>query len=172
MIKYALHCSHDHEFEVWFNSMSAFEDQKRDGLLRCPVCDDSKIEKSLMAPSVVTTKAKSRLAPTEPHSETGSSSPSESGPSTVKNAPPGGFVPVASAPPPARFVEMMRELRSFVEANTEDVGKGFAEEARKIHYEETETRAIRGEATRDEITELLEEGVEVSALPRLPEDQN
>jgi hypothetical protein len=66
----------------------------------------------------------------------------------------------------------MRQLRQHVEATTEDVGKRFAEEARKIHYEETEPRGIRGEATAQEVRDLQDDGVTVTPLPRLPDDHN
>lgn len=163
MIKYALRCANDHEFEVWFNSSSAYEEQQRDGQLRCPVCDDAHIEKALMAPSVVTKKGKRRSLPV--------ASDKASSPPAAKSGA-DKYVPLASTPPPAQVVEMLREFRTFVEANTDDVGKDFAEEARKIHYEEAEPRGIRGEATPSEFKELVEEGVEIAPLPRLPEDRN
>lgn len=165
MIKYALRCSNAHEFEVWFNSIAAYDDQKRAKQLRCPVCDDADIEKALMAPSVVTTKAKEK-ARASPETGSGPSAP------TPGTAGPGEYVPVATTPPPAKIVEMLREMRNFIESNTENVGKAFAEEARKIHYEESEPRGIRGEATTRELQDLEEEGITVAALPRLPEDQN
>ncbi|MBU1210477.1 MAG: DUF1178 family protein [Alphaproteobacteria bacterium] len=163
MIKYALRCANAHEFEVWFNSIAAYDEQRHAKRLRCPVCDGDDIEKALMAPSVVTTKGKAKSVPTA------GVEPSSASPGS--NAP-GAYVPVATAPPPAKVIEFLREMRSFVEANTEDVGKAFAEEARKIHYEEAEPRGIRGEATTSELRELDEEGITVAALPRLPEDRN
>jgi hypothetical protein len=72
----------------------------------------------------------------------------------------------------AQMMQMMRDYRKHVESNSEDVGPRFAEEARKIHYKETEERGIRGQATRDEAIELLEEGIEVHPLPVLPEEGN
>ncbi|KUO58345.1 MAG: hypothetical protein APF80_15200 [Alphaproteobacteria bacterium BRH_c36] len=163
MIKYALRCANQHEFEVWFNSIAAYDEQRHARQLRCPVCDSDGIEKALMAPSVVTTKGKTRTVPAA-----GAEQPSAASPVPAS----GAYVPVATAPPPAKVIEFLREMRSFVEAHTEDVGKAFAEEARKIHYEEAEPRGIRGEATTSELRELDEEGITVAALPRLPEDQN
>ena len=64
------------------------------------------------------------------------------------------------------------EVAKHVMANTEDVGSSFASEARKIHYREVEQRAIRGTASMDEARALVEEGVEIMAMPRLPEDTN
>ena len=70
------------------------------------------------------------------------------------------------------MMQMMREMRKHVEQNAEYVGDKFAEEARKIHYEEAEKRGIYGEATADDAKELIEEGIEVHPLPRLPEEGN
>ena len=72
----------------------------------------------------------------------------------------------------AAMMQMVREMRKHVEENAEYVGPRFAEEARKIHYEETEQRGIYGEASPDEAEALVEEGITVHALPRLPEDGN
>ena len=105
----ALHCSNAHEFEVWFNSIAAYDDQKRAKQLRCPVCDDADIEKALMAPSVVTTKAREK-ARASPETGSGPSAPSPG------KAGPGEYVPVATTPPPAKIVEMLREMRNFIEA--------------------------------------------------------
>ncbi len=69
----------------------------------------------------------------------------------------------------ARLLEALRALQRHVEAHTEDVGERFPEEARRIHYGEAEPRGIRGIARREEIRELLDEGIEVLPLPRLPE---
>lgn len=63
------------------------------------------------------------------------------------------------------------EVRQF-RLNADYVGDKFAEEARKIHYGETETRGIYGEATTDEVSSLLDEGVNVLPMPALPEDKN
>lgn len=59
----------------------------------------------------------------------------------------------------------LEALRRYVGENFADVGAAFPEEARKIHYGETEPRSIRGEATREEFHALREEGIEVHALP-------
>ena len=66
----------------------------------------------------------------------------------------------------------MREVARVLAKTSEDVGARFPEEARKIHYREVEQRAIRGTASMDEARALVEEGVEIMAMPRLPEDTN
>lgn len=71
-----------------------------------------------------------------------------------------------SAPDEMRRVrQFMTGLRKYVEANADYVGPKFPEEARKIHYGETESRHIYGEATIKEAKELIEEGVDVAPLP-------
>ena len=71
-----------------------------------------------------------------------------------------------------KLVQAVREIRRQVEQNADYVGDKFAEEARKIHYKEAETRGIYGETTVEDAKSLTEEGIEIHALPALPEDQN
>ncbi len=166
MIRYALHCGAGHEFEGWFRSSAAFDDEAAS--LTCPICGDGTIEKAIMAPAVMQRGA----PPAEPEAPKPAAAPPAAGGAP---APAGEFaapaVPTALTP---RQVEMakalvaMRRLRAHVEASFENVGKRFAEEARKIHYEEAEARDIFGQATLDEAKELLEEGIEVLPLPDLP----
>lgn len=73
---------------------------------------------------------------------------------------------------PKELVKAIREIRREVEKNADYVGSDFAEEARKIHYKESEDRGIYGETTLDDAKSLQEEGIEIHALPVLPEDQN
>lgn len=61
--------------------------------------------------------------------------------------------------------EAARKARAYVEKNFDNVGKRFPEEARKIHYGESEERGIYGVATPDEVKELTEEGVNIAPLP-------
>ena len=67
---------------------------------------------------------------------------------------------------------LLRAVREHVVQNAENVGKGFAEEARKMHYGEIDHRSIYGEATPVEARELLEEGIEVHPMPVVPDDRN
>jgi hypothetical protein len=83
-----------------------------------------------------------------------------------------GDIGVSEEEAPARYRNLVRAVRQVLESNSEDVGSRFPEEARKIHYKEVEQRAIRGTASSDEARSLVEEGVEIMALPRLPEKAN
>lgn len=142
MISFTLVCSNAHEFEAWFSSGSDYEAQKDRGLVECPICGDKSVEKGLMAPSVATSRRKA--------------SP----------------VPVAMDAEHKKMMAQMRELTKKMREGAENVGDRFAEEARKIHYGETEARGIYGKATPIEAKGLADEGVEFIPLPELPEDQN
>jgi len=148
MIKYALACEQAHEFESWFPSSEAFEAQRKRGFVTCPFCDSAKVEKQIMAPSVARTD-KSLTAPA-PEAQ-----------------------PVAILSEKERELRAaLRALREHVMKNAEDVGKGFVEEARKMHHGETEERSIYGEADLAEARALLDEGIDVLPLPVVPDDRN
>ena len=68
--------------------------------------------------------------------------------------------------------KMLRAFRDHVVTNSDYVGDKFAEEARKMHFKESEPRGIYGEATQDEVRDLVEDGIDCLPLPVLPEDQN
>jgi hypothetical protein len=167
MIRYQLNCAKGHQFEAWFPSSAGFDAQAAKGLVACPDCGSTKVEKALMAPNVVTSERKraSRRTREEP----------------VPAQPPTAPAGKAEAQPAGRMVlngpqrEMLRklkEVRDKVLAEAEYVGPRFAEEARKIHHEESPSRGIYGEASPDEVQSLSEDGIDVFPIPVLPEDQN
>jgi hypothetical protein len=154
MIHYQLRCSQSHEFDGWFKDSAAFEKQARGGLVECPECGDSKIERALMAPAVPK-KGRAMSPPAEPTS------------------PPPAGAPVAApkataGPLPAQVFAMLQRMRSEVEKNCDYVGGQFADEARKIHRGESEKRGIYGEATPEQAEALAEDGIEVSQIPWVP----
>ncbi|MEZ5863635.1 MAG: DUF1178 family protein [Geminicoccaceae bacterium] len=167
MIRYALRCGAGHEFEGWFKSSAAFGEEAAS--LTCPICGDGSVQKAIMAPAVM-------QRGTSPAEAEAQSAPAAGPAAGGAAAPAGEFaapaVPTAALTPRqvelAKALMAMRRLRAHVEASFENVGKRFAEEARKIHYEEAEARDIFGQATLDEAKELLEEGIEVLPLPDLP----
>lgn len=131
-----LQCSHGHGFEGWFASEDDFQDQLARGLVECPLCADAQVSKLPSAPRLNLGAAEPQAARQE----------------------------VVSAPSDklqAAWMQMVRQVM----ANTEDVGERFAEEARKIHYGESEDRGIRGQASREETESLLEEGIAALPLP-------
>lgn len=199
MISYTLICSNDHSFDAWFRGGDDYEMQSQNGLIACPVCADASVSKALMAPNVSTGRSKEKAArevtqammqakvaldadkaaqeadkasdsdslkPLDGDVLPASPEPAPLNPKAVAVAP-----MLKDAPAPVKaYVDAVRKLRSEVEASSEDVGKNFASEARKIHHGESEERAIRGEASLEEAAALDEEGIDVFMLPTLPED--
>jgi hypothetical protein len=142
MIVFDLKCSpRGHVFEAWFDSSSAFEDQKGRGLVACPLCGSAEIAKAPMAPAV---GAKGNSSP-----------PSSSSESLFGGAPAEVKAMLAAA----------AALQKTLLAGSESVGPRFASEARAIHLGEAAPRPIHGEATRAEAESLIEEGVAIAPLP-------
>jgi hypothetical protein len=160
MIRYTLSCERGHEFESWFANSGAYDKQAKRGLVTCPACGSAKVEKTIMAPKIMGPKlARTDLA--EPLS------PPPVPPATPAPAP----LSVMSSPE-RELRQKLKELRDHVTKNANYVGTKFPEEARKIHYGETEHRSIYGEASREEAKALHEEGIEFHPLPILPDEFN
>ncbi|MEZ5741084.1 MAG: DUF1178 family protein [Burkholderiaceae bacterium] len=138
-----LSCEHDHAFEGWFSSGEDYDRQQRDQLLQCPVCDSPVVRRLPSAPRL--------------NLSDGAKGQQESGDRQMMANP-------TAAQKQAMWLKMMQHIQ----ANTEDVGERFPEEARKIHYQEAPERGIRGSATHEQAVALAEEGIEVVAFP-LPE---
>ncbi len=75
------------------------------------------------------------------------------------------------SPQEKEFRTKLKELRDHLVSNADNVGKKFPEEARKMHYGETEHRSIYGEASPEEAEELHDEGIEFHPLPILPDER-
>jgi hypothetical protein len=164
MIRYALRCERGHTFESWFQDSSAFDAQVKRKLVSCPACDSVKIEKAIMAPRVVAKKGRQRAEPAPV-------------PTTPAPAPAPAESPAATPTPLLMAQERelrakLKELRDHIVKNADNVGERFPNEARKMHYGDIEHRPIYGEASPDEARALIDEGVEVSPLPVLPDDRN
>ena len=176
MIRYALNCEQGHTFESWFQNSAAYDKQAKRGLVNCPVCGSAKVEKAIMAPRLARAEAVERV---EPPSLPAPQSPPAVPPSAV----PAPIAPLPSAASAKAAVAMMsgaerelrqklKELRDHVTKNASYVGSRFPEEARKIHYGETEHHSIYGEASPEEAKELNDEGIEFHPLPILPDEFN
>jgi hypothetical protein len=162
MIRYSLACERGHEFESWFANSSAYDKQAKRGLVACPVCDSTKVEKTIMAP---------RLARSDKTIDVPEPAPAPAAASAA-TAPQAGE-PVAMISPQERELRTkLKELRDHLVKNAENVGRKFPDQARKMHYGEIEHRSIYGEASPQEAKELHEEGIEVHPLPILPDERN
>ena len=156
-----LQCRQHHVFEGWFGSEDEFQSQLARGLVACPLCNDTAVSKKLSAPrlNLSTTRGEGAVS----QRETSATDASEQNPPADHAVAPVAN-DVANFQSPELQAALLKMVRHVV-ANTEDVGDSFAEEARKIHYGETEQRNIRGHATPQETAELMDEGIGVMPLP-------
>lgn len=138
---YNLRCSSEHAFEGWFASEPDFLSQQQSRTLRCPMCDSDQVRRVLSAPYIASTQS---LAGREQ---------ADTGPRP------------AAMPTPEQLQALFIDMARRVAAQTEDVGARFAEEARRIHYEEVPARGIRGVTTGEEARALADEGIQVMPLP-------
>ncbi len=142
MILFDLQCEKGHKFECWFASSANYTEQLKNKMIICPYCNSTKIQKSLMAPNINTK-------------------------STSKNSKKSNEKKLEQN----NLENQIKKFKKYIEKNTDNVGKNFAEEARKIYYGETKSRPIRGESTEKEVQELEQEGIPFSQLPwQLKED--
>ena len=132
MIKYQLKCRCEHEFEGWFPSSKEYTRQKNKGMIQCPMCDSSAVDKAIMAPAVK--KSKSKKQP-EDYMVMGESAE-----------------------------QILRRLNKKIKKDFQDVGKNFAKEARKAHKGKRDQK-FYGTTTKDEANKLLDEGIDLFAVP-------
>jgi len=150
MIVFDLLCASGHRFEGWFGSAADFTSQRERGLLSCPTCGSVKVQR---VPSA--TRANLGAEPPKPAAKPGQ---------PAKTPDMEGKDPFAIAQ--MLYSRMLDELLT----KTEDVGRDFPAEARKIFYRKEPERAIRGEATQQEHDELIDEGIPVARFPLPPKD--
>ena len=149
MIRYTLSCAQGHAFESCFQSGSGYESLRNAGMVSCPECGTTKVDKALMAPAV------------QPARRTGHSAPALT--EAVATPPP--TVPQGARSPLADIEAKLEALRRHIETQSDYVGLDFVTEARRMHHGEVPERAIHGEAKPDEARALIEEGVPIAPLP-------
>ena len=156
----SLQCGQQHGFEGWFGSEDDFQSQLTRGLLACPLCGNTAVVKLPSAPRLNLSGAAA------PESVSARANVPAVAASDGPKGDAGALTPAAAALAPsealqAAFLSAVRE----VIRSTEDVGDRFAEEARRMHYGETDSRNIRGQTSPREAVELIEEGIDVMPLP-------
>jgi hypothetical protein len=159
MILYRLRCSKGHEFDSWFKDSKTYERQEKKSLVGCAVCGDAKVTRALMAPRLGTKGNKAKAATVV---ETPAPAP------TADQLQAQQQVAALARAMPRELREALAKVRTEIEKNCEHVGDKFAEEARKIHYGESDKRGIYGETTDKEAEALAEEGIEFGRLPWVP----
>lgn len=155
MIVFDLRCRKEHVFEAWFPDSASFAEQVEAGKVLCPVCGSRKVTKALMAPNVAGTKGEDKPAQVQ---------------AAGKTRPEGAAM--AEGAKAGELRRLLRELRQHVEQNCDYVGERFAEEARRIHYGESDPRGIYGETSDTEAQALEEEGIEIARVPWLPRENS
>ena len=161
MIQYALACDKGHTFESWFQNSAAYDKQAKRKLIECPMCGSAKVEKAIMAPRLARKDKSTSITVREDMA-------SAQADATTPDSSPVAMI----SPQEHEFRKKLKELRDHLTANADNVGKKFPEEARKMHYGETEHRSIYGEASAEDAKELHEEGIAFHPLPVLPDERN
>jgi hypothetical protein len=153
MIHYQLRCNQGHGFDGWFKDSAGFEKQAKRGLIECPECGGTEVERALMAPAL--TKRQSVPVPVAPPTP-----PAEAAAPATEKA--------AAGRMPAQMLAMLQRMRAEVEKNCDYVGPDFAEKARAMHRGEVEAKGIYGETTEEQAESLAEEGIPVAKIPWVP----
>ncbi|MFD2430716.1 DUF1178 family protein [Sphingobium scionense] len=152
MIVFDLKCEgQGHVFEAWFGSSADYADQKARGLLACPLCGDTRIGKALMAPAVAAKGNQRReIIPQQQSAAEAETAPVAAGPDEAKMR---------------ALVKALADAQKKVLEGSTWVGRGFAEQARAMHYGEQDKDSIHGEVAPVEAKALAEEGINVAQLP-------
>jgi len=142
MIKYNLKCKCcSKTFDSWFSSSKEYEKLKKIKQLNCIYCNSTKVEKTLMAPSIHSSKNKNNLLINGDQSK------------NVK--------------------KIIKEYQKFIKQNFEYVGDNFSYKARSLHYKNKKnSKGIYGNASKKEITELKEEGIDTDIIPWFEDKEN
>jgi len=198
MIRFSLRCAREHKFEGWFAGNEDYDRQRAEGLIACPVCGTAQVEKMLMTPNIARSgksEAKAEIEAETAADKSAAAGLAQAGPAAAAEAEGGAEHAEGAGAEGAASVDKAAELRRLLlvqamqksklevlhrlqklarkmRESADNVGDKFPEEARKIHFGEAEERPIYGTAKPEEVEELLEDGVEVLLLPRLPEDNN
>lgn len=162
MIVFDLECSlGGHRFEGWFGSSDDFAAQQVRGLVRCPECGSSQVDKALMAPRLA---RKGNQRP-----DFGQRGVADMPPATA-TMPASGPIQAANGLPPEALAKLHAVAQAIASAQAEAlkasqwVGKAFADDARAMHYGEKDAAPIHGQATRDEAEALIEEGIAIAPI--------
>lgn len=155
MIHYQLQCGQSHGFDGWFKDSASFEKQAKRGLIECPACGGTDVERALMAPAL---GRRESLPVPSPQAVT----PSPAGAAV------GGADKSAAMRLPAQMLAELQKIRAEVEKSCDYVGPAFAEQARAMHRGEADPKPIYGETTDEQAESLADEGIAVAKIPWVP----
>lgn len=149
---YDLACGQGHLFEGWFGSQEDYADQQARGLLQCPLCGSTQIERRLSAPRL---------------NVSGATTGDRGAADVVTSGSPQAAL--ATSEGQALQAEALRRMREFVRS-MDNVGPRFAEEARRMHEGDLPDRPIRGTATPEERQSLADDGIGIMPIPDILDD--
>ena len=157
MIKYQLKCmskicSNEKEFDGWFKSIEAYEKQKLQRLINCPICGSGEVEKLLTAPSLKTNKNKTYDVK---YKQFKNSKNNETFLGNVDS----DYIPT-----------LLRTIKKEVQKNSTFVGNEFVSQVRSMKEGKIKEKPIHGHGTNKEIQELRDEGIDVVNIPWISED--
>ena len=157
MIKYQLKCKtsfcfNEKEFDGWFKSIEAYENQKLQGLINCPICGSDNVVKSLTTPSLKINKNKTSDNKNKQHKN-------------FKNN-----VNFLANENPDNISTLLRTLKREVQKNSTFVGYEFVSQVRSMKEGKIKEKPIHGQATNKEIQELSDEGIDVVNIPWISDD--
>tara|TARA_B100000963_G_C22542206_1_gene632709 strand:+ start:236 stop:709 length:474 start_codon:yes stop_codon:yes gene_type:complete len=156
MIKYKLKCktefcSNQKEFDGWFQNIKAFENQKKQGLITCPICGSDEIVKLLTTPSLNTTKkfkdVKNKINSTLIAEDNLMANANLKNVSTI-----------------------LRTIKKEIQKNSTYVGKEFVSQVRSMKEGKIKEKPIHGHGSNKEIQELRDDGIDVLNIPWISDD--
>ena len=157
MIKYQLKCRSkvchgQKEFDGWFKSIEAYEKQKLQKLLNCPICGSDKVEKLLTTPTLKTNKNKT-LGDEDKQYKKSKDKENLLGNINSDN-----------------ISTLLRTLKKEVQKNSTFVGNKFVSQVRSMKEGKISEKPIHGHGTNKEIKDLRDEGIDVVNIPWISDD--
>lgn len=156
MIKYQLNCNNEHQFDGWFPNIAEFERQQEKKLLICPLCDSNQVDRAIMSPGIGKSKSKSKT-------KTTSKSQLDNEEFYKAQFTDDTMIPASQAK------NILRKIRKKIVREFDNVGYRFMKEYRK-HEKGERNDKFYGVPSKEEVKELVEEGVDLFHLPNVKDD--
>ena len=153
MIKYQLKCSDNHEFEGWFDSSTAYDEQKKKGWIGCPICDSVKVDKAIMSPSIGKKNTQKKTKRTVKEKIT-----------DMRSAYVDNKMMLAK-----QAHGVMRHITKYIENNFENVGDRFYKEVHRADAGERDEK-FYGTPSEEEVNKLLDEGIDLFHVPKIKDN--
>jgi len=156
MIKYQLNCNNEHQFDGWFPNIAEFERQQEKKLLICPLCDSNQVDRAIMSPGIGKSKSKSKT-------KTTSKSQLDKEEFYKAQFTDDTMIPASQAK------NILRKIRKKIVTEFDNVGNRFVKEYRKHEKGERDDK-FYGVPSKEEVKQLVEEGVDLFHLPNVKDD--